>query len=190
MLILNLLLSSFAAFAVTFVTPDKNVATYSAATPHFVPVTAATDMCEIFGSASKIIEITSIQIASNQTSAGTNQFWFVKRSSANSGGAYKIVTPVPFDSGFGAATASVKYYTGATNPTVGSSAGTLFIQRVLSGISTSILNPMVEVLRPENTLQRPIVLRGAGQGVAVNFNGATIPSGLTVSCQFIWIERK
>lgn len=174
--------------AVQLVKPDPNIASYSASSPQFPPVATATDMCEIFGSATKTIKVTSIELASNQSTAGANQFYIIKRSTANSGGASTTLVGVPFDSGRAAATAVVKYYTGS-NPTTGSTVGNIFVKRVLSGVSTSILNPYIEMLVPVTNVFQPIVLRGTGEGVAINFQGVAIPSGLSIACTFRWIEE-
>ena len=35
----------------------------------------------------------------------------------------------------------------------------------------------------------PIVLRGASESLALNFNGVALPVGMSVQCSFEWVER-
>ena len=187
LLLVLLLLVPSVSQAVTFVEPNL-VPAYSATTPHFVPSATPIDMCLINGSATKTIKITSIEVSSNQSTAGTNGYYFYKRSTANTGGTSATMPAIAFDSGYPAATATAQYYT--ANPTVGSitSGGTLFVRRDVSPISTSLQMPHFDILTEATTRFQPIVLRGVAEGLAVSFNGAALPTGLTINCTFRWTE--
>lgn len=182
------LLFSLVSNAVVFTKPDPTINSFFASTPWFSVPANATDMCEIYGSATKVVRVTSLQISTNQTTGATNQIFYIKRSTANTGGGSASPTIVPLDSGKLATTvSSLKYYPGA-NPTTGTSAGALSITRIFTAPSSTAFNPVVELLMPFNQFQ-PVVLRGTGQGLVVNFGGTAVPTGFTITCTWRWVEE-
>lgn len=175
-------------------TPLQGLASYAATTTPFSPPSspAPTDMATITGSASKIVRVHAVYFSSTQTSYGTNNIYLVKRSTANSGGTSSSITAVPLDSTSAAATATVLSYT--VNPTTGSLVGNINMKRVASPvITTTGMSADIGVdLMPSHRgfeLTQPVVLRGTSEVLAVNFAGAALPAGLTVSVTFLFTEE-
>lgn len=170
----------------------QSKATYGVACPAFSPPATPTDMATLFGSASKTIFVYGVSISTVQTTAGINRIYLVKRSTANSGGTSAAPTIVPYDSGSAAATATVLSYT--VNPTTGNLVGNICIQNVNSPIlATGITYGQGSVdmyaRTTSFTLDTPIILRGTAQGIALNFNGAALPTGLSVVANWVWTEE-
>ena len=188
-----LLFSSLANGAATNsipVKPDNSIVSFSASIPNFSPPATPTDMCVITGSATRVIEVTSFEVSSNQGTAGVNQYFFVKRTTANTGGTFINSPAIPHDSGKAASTAAVFRY--VTNPSaLGTSAGNLWIKRHMSGISTSLIVPYFDLFGPNNTsvVFQPVVLRGVAESLALNFGGSPLPGTMTIGCNFKWLER-
>lgn len=172
------------------VTPQSK-ATYSVSTTPFSPPATPTDMATIFGSASKTIYIYGVSFSSTQTTAGVNRIYLIKRSAANSGGTSAAPTIVPYDSTSVAASATVLSYT--VNPAgLGASLGNIAVQNVYSPIlatGTSSLNQDMYPRTEAFELSTPIILRGVAQGLCLNFNGAALPTGLSVIANFLWTEE-
>src|SRR5207245_6086953 len=86
-----------------------------------VPAASATDLVTIICSATRKILIIKVYVACTQTTAGTIDVQFVKRSTADTGGTSTTPALVPFDSGDPTATAVANAYT--VNPTLGTITG-------------------------------------------------------------------
>jgi hypothetical protein len=167
------------------VSPVK--ATYSAASTAFTPGTAPTDIFTITGSATKTVRILRIEFSATQTTAGINNWFIAKRSTANSAGTSAAVTAVPHDSGSSAATATVLQYT--ANPTPGTLVGNIRSAKILAPAPSSLANPTFVWDFESGNTGVPPVLRGATQVLAVNFNGAALPAGLSVQVNVTWTEE-
>lgn len=163
---------------------------YSAGIPAFSSPATPTDMFTITGSASKTVRVLSIEVGTTQTTAGINRIYLVKRSTANTSGTSSSITATPHDSNNNAASATVLSYT--VNPSTGSLVGNLAVRNVNSPIlATGIGTPDQPM---QNTtaielLAQPVTLRGIAQVLAVNFNGAALPSGLSVVGTITWEEE-
>lgn len=162
--------------------------TYSAGSTAVVPPATPTDICTITGSANKTIKVTRVELSSTQTTVGINSWFLVKRSTADTGGTFAgTFTRVPHDSMQGAATATTLAYT--ANPTTGTLTGIIRVAHLLSpapGGSTAPDN--VWNFDGGDWFSKPIFLRGTGEVLAINFNGAALPTGLSVNCNFEWAE--
>ncbi len=159
--------------------------TYSASASAFVCAAAATDIFEIKGSATKIIQITKI-VFSGTTSAGSGisvSAVFAKRSTANTAGTFVTLTNVPHDSLNAAATAVCKSYT--ANPTLGTLVGNMFAKRITVN-TNGTLNQNNDLIFSDNNAQ-PITLRGVNESLSINLSGATI-TGSIISCYVEWEE--
>lgn len=157
-------------------------ATVNALTPPATP----TDMVTITGSATRTVRIISWEISTIQNTAGINTYFLVKRSSANTGGTSAAVTAIPLDANDAAATATVRSYT--ANPTLGGTVGSIRATRLLSpAAATAQFGAWVWSFDTLNS--KPVVLRGTAQVLALNFNGAALPAGLSVSCSINWTEE-
>lgn len=182
-----LVMASYAS-AQQFVAPSPNIKPYSATVASFVPAAAPTDICTIRGSSTKRIKITGVEVSTSQTTSGQVEIYLVKRVSPSSGGTSALMSTVGWNSGFSAPTAVVSSY--VVNPTtLGASAGPLYIKRVLSPVSTAVINPFFIFMDATATTWKPITLNGINETLAVNFNGATAPAGFTINCTFEFIEE-
>lgn len=161
--------------------------TYSAAINSLTPPATPTDMVTITGSATKTVKILRIELSTTQTTAGINTFFLVKRSTANSAGTSSAGTAVPHDSTNAAATATVLAYT--ANPTLGSAIGNVRATKVLTPAPASLATA-VQVWEFDGVSGgQPVVLNGTSQVLALNFNGAALPTGLNVNCTITWTEE-
>lgn len=160
--------------------------TYSAVVNNLTPPATPTDMVTITGSATRTIRILKVEISTLQTTAGINTFFLIKRSTADTSGTSASVTAIPHDSGDAAATATVLSYT--ANPTLGTTIGTVRASKLLTPASTTTQSG-VYVWDFDDLNGKPVILRGTSQVLAVNFNGAALPSGLNVNCSIEWTEE-
>lgn len=164
-------------------------ATYSAGSTAVVPPATPTDICTITGSATKTVKVTRVEVSSTQTTAGINSWFLVKRSAANTGGtASGTFTRVPHDSAQGAATATTLAYT--ANPAgLGALVGIVRVAHLLSPAPGGTTAPnQLWNFDGGDWFDKPIFLRGITEVLAINFNGAALPTGLSVNCNFQWVE--
>ena len=162
--------------------------TYSAASGPFTPASSPTDVFTITGSATKTIRVTRIAFTMNQTTSSARDVLVIKRSTANSGGTSTLLNNVPVDSQNAAATATVRSYT--TNPTLGTSVGTIRSRKVFVATLTGNNSNSDEVLLEfgsRNDTQN-LVLRGTNEVLSINLNGVT-STGNSASCSVEWIEE-
>lgn len=178
--------SNSGAARVTEYLPDGSLAdraaipTYSAAivvTPGATPQ----DVITIRGSDIRIVKITKMSISTNQTTTGINSWYLVRRSTSNTGGISAPVVPVSHDRNDTSCTATVLQYT--SNPTLGAPLGYVWVGH----ISSPAVSPYV--IDFTDLYGKPITLRGAGDILALNFNGATLPAGLAVRGVIVWTEE-
>jgi len=172
-----------------YVVPSQK-AIYSGS-PLATPPATPTDLCTIFGSGTKTVRVLRAEVWLSQTTAGQNTFYFIKRSTANSGGTSTSPAIVPHDSNFAAATATVVGY--SANPTtLGTSVGNVYraVFRTPAPADISPGNTSPLVFDFTNSGQDSgIVLRGVAQGLCLSLAGVALPAGLTVLCKFDWSEE-
>lgn len=175
-------------FITTAVVSDGVKATYSDALTFTVAATA-TDICTIYGSGTKTIKVRSITIGCTNT-LNTNVLVLVKkRSTANTGGTSTTGSPVSHDSNNAAATASVKFYTAnpsALGTQVGDNVAAIYVFSPLLGSTNPI--QMNSVTFGSGLLQ-PMTLRGTGEGLTVNLNGALVTGVTIFSVRVEWTEE-
>jgi hypothetical protein len=160
--------------------------TYSASIISLTPPATPTDMVVISGSATKTIRVTKLELSATQTTGGTNTFFIVLRSTADSGGTSSTATNIFHDSTNSASTAVVKSYT--ANPTLGTSVGTLRAIKMFTAAPGSLTTPYVFDFT-NGGIDQGIVLRGTAQQLALNFNGAALPTGLNITSNIDWSEE-
>lgn len=144
---------------------------------------STTDNSVLPGNASNTVLVTKVTVSCTQTTAGIVLMKVIKRSSADSGGTSASITAVPDDSNYTAAASAPLSYT-STGPTVGTAVGnvdTYYLGCLASGTATA---NDIYIL---NLRQKPIVLRGTAQQLAVNFNNAALTGG-NLNVTFEWIE--
>ena len=149
--------------------------TYGASIQGLVPVASATDIFTITGVAGRTVRITRIEVSGTQTTAGQVDIIILKRSTADTLGTSTAPTIVSHDRLNPPATTTVLAYT--ANPTTGNlvgnlRAGKLFVAAPATASPTTVL-AFDYGTRPSQAL----VLRGTGDVIAVNLNGATVTGG-------------
>ena len=151
-----------------------NKATYAIAS-EFTPAATPTDMVIIEGSATKTIRILSISIGTTNTAAGSQQFYLIKRSTADTTGTFVSAgTPVPLDSTNSASTVNRVGHFTANPGALGTSVGILNLCRASSPAAIPATwagireNANVELIPcyGESNLGQSITLRGVAQTLA------------------------
>jgi len=144
---------------------------------------STTDNAVMPGNATNTVLLTAIKITCTQTTAGVISVEILKRSTADTAGTSAAMTAVPDDSNYSAAVSAPLSYTG-TGPTVGTPVGDVDNGQVgCLAPGTAGANDIYIL----NRRQKPIVLRGTAQQVAVNVGNAALTGGnLTVT--FEWME--
>jgi hypothetical protein len=123
-----------------------------------------------------------VVISCTQTTAGTVHFSLIKRSAADTGGTSASMTAVPDDANYAAAVSAPLSYTG-TGPTAGAAVGDVDDAIIGCNATTTAGPNDIYILNRQN---KPIVLRGTAQQLAINSNGAITGGELTV--KFEWVE--
>lgn len=171
-------------------------ATYMASSAFVAPAASTTDLFELFGSSTKTLKVLRIELAYYGASDNTaiDECFVVKRSTANTSGTSANLTIVPLDSTNAASTAnSCKSYT--ANPTTGSLVGNIsasaFTGAKSAAVNTALASSVPRIVLFDASLTgQPIVLRGTGQGVAVNFAGVKPSMGTPkLAVTFVWTEE-
>lgn len=162
---------------------------YMAAAGPITPPATPTDMITITGSATKTIRVLTIEFSAQQTTQSTNTIFIAKRSTANSAGTSTSPTVVPVDSNDAAGTAVVRQYT--VNPTLGTLVGNVAIERVFTSVPGATATGAAGYTFDfwNSGASKGIVLRGTTQVLAINFNGAALPIGFSVSATITWVEE-
>ena len=168
---------------------SSNKPAYKTAITPVSPPATPSDIVILNGSATKTVRITRIYLSSTQTTQGVNNWYLVKRSSANSGGTSTTITPIPLDSSLSAGTATFTRYT-ANATSLGTSVGNMDVVKLLSP-ATAPGSSSATYYEPHlwDFTNNPVVLRGTAEGLAINFNGAALPAGLSVDATYTWTEE-
>ncbi len=155
--------------------------TYAATVAAAPAVASQTDMCSLYGSASKTIKVRRIWFSNVPTAAVTEPIAIVKRTTAATG-AGAAMTVGSYDSS-NPATSSAKAEVWTAAPTVGT------LGAVISDLPYAfpLLGVKDPVLLTYGELGQPIVLRGVAQSVNINLNAITLTG--TVGCTFEWTEQ-
>lgn len=161
--------------------PEPSIASYSASAV-VASAASATDIAVIPGNATNTVLLTEVRVSCTATTAGIIQLHLIKRSTADTAGTSVAMTEVPDDANYAAASSALLTYT--ANPTLGGTVGDLDIVK-LGCMATGTATP--NDLYIANFRQKPIVLRGTAQQVAINLNGATVAGG-SFAVTYKWIE--
>lgn len=156
-------------------------ATYAASILGLAVAASATDIFTILGSATKTVRITRLRISGTKTTAGAAiDVQLIIRSAADTAGTKTNPTLIPYDSASAPATAIVAAYT--TNPTLGTTVGTLVADSVFVALNTAASGLLDYTFG--NRPAQAIVLRGVAQQLAVNLNAVTVGGGTFD----LWVE--
>ena len=159
---------------------------FRAVSTAFTPGATPQDVFTITGSATTNVYVLKMGISTTQSTAGVNAFFLEKRSTANSGGTSASATVVPLNSNY-TATATVLQYT--ANPTAGSAVGDVWGGWVDSpAVATAGVGLVGVEVDFQTMFGQPLALLSASQVLAWNFNGAALPSGLSVIAYVHWVE--
>ena len=145
-------------------------------------VASATDIAVLSGNATNTVLVTEVRVSCTQTTAGVIELHIKKNSSADSGGTSAGMTEIEDDSS-GTDNVSVAL-TYTVNPTINGTFGDIDVVK-LGCMATGTATP--NDIYIGNFRQKPIVLRGTAQQLAVNLNGVTITGG-SFTITFKWIE--
>lgn len=156
--------------------------TYSASSSLFTVASAATDVCTLQGSATRVVKVRRVLVAGNATAQATEPVEAFKRSTAATTGTSVILASVPYDSINAASGAVAERY--SVNPTVGTVVGLLQTQSLTYAFQT-IGAPIIFTF---GALGQPVVLRGVAQNLAINLAGLTV-AGAQITCTFEWTEE-
>lgn len=164
----------------------------------FTPAATPTDLVIIEGSSTRTIRVTSFDITTTNTAAGSQQFFLVKRSAANTTGTFVAATKVPLDSGWAASTANRVGHFTANPGALGAVVGTIITKRVASpapvpasfaGVVQDAGFDILEDINKRNDYGQYVTLRGVAETLALNFNGAALVAGQTHAYTITWIEE-
>jgi hypothetical protein len=159
--------------------PSGN-ATYRMSVTNYGGYTTPTDMLTIRGSATKTVVVTSVTIQTQTTVAALQTYYFVKRSTANTGGTATQPTLFPLDSNSAAATAVVDLYSSA--PTTGTLAGNVTIALGVSAVPTAAPQTIsIGTASSMVDLRQGLTLRGTGESLSINNAGAALGGGYSAT---------
>lgn len=170
-------------FPSTQITDNKETA-YRASTPVFTTAASATDIFNFKGSGTKTIYIRKIVWKQANATGASHHVYLLKRSTANTGGTSSALTAVPLDSNFPSATASGVYYT-ANASSLGTSVGTIAHKFIRITYDLSLSLTLFDATKGGS----PIVLRGTGESISVNYNGVTDAIGTSAAVDIEWSEK-
>jgi len=163
-----------------------NTKTTYVASGTVVPVTGATDLVTIIGSATKLVKLLRVVFSGTIVTAAINgSVSIVKRSTADTAGTSTAPTIIPLDSNNAAATAVLAAYT--ANPTLGNTVGTVWQAKYLYPIAASG-SPAVLII-DFSQLGQSGTLRGVAQQLALNLNAVAFASAGSVDYSFVFSEE-
>jgi hypothetical protein len=144
-----------------------------------------TDWVTLNGSTTKEVTITAISLCGTATAPATLDILLIKRSALDTGGGSASRTAANLTGNNVAATSVFAVYT--ANPTaVGTAAGNVDVKKLNVGPpgTAGCLN-----LEYGTRGAAPVILRGPASNLAINFNGVTVPAGLSLNAMVEVIEQ-
>lgn len=163
-------------------------AAFSASSALFTPYATPTDVCMLGNpNGASTIRVSQIRVWGSQSTAGTNAWYIIKRSTLDGVGSNSsALTAVNHDALVVAPGADILKITAAP-AALGTSLGTLRGADVFAPQSSSAQNGIYTFDFAFDQGVNPIVLH-KNEMIALNFNGAAVPTGMVVSCEFTWAE--
>jgi hypothetical protein len=160
--------------------PDTTTASYRASKKF--AASSTTDNAVMPGNATNTVIVTKVLVTCNETTAGQINVELLKRSTADTSGTSAAMTAVPMDSNYSAAVSAPLSYTG-TGPTVGTAVGDLDNLQIGCMAPATATPNDIFIFDPD----KPIILRGTAQQIAVNVGNAALTGG-NVTVTFEWQE--
>lgn len=158
-------------------------ATYAYAATGVTPAATPTDVVTLTGSATKTIKVKRVTFHGIATTAGSMAVLLIKRTAANTAGTATAPTPGKFDSTDGTATAAIAQYSAnATGLGTGIAIDSKICNFGVAGAAGQVVFDFA------TNQDKPLFLRGATQILAVNLNGAAVPTGGTFGYSLEWEE--
>ena len=163
-------------------------ATFGAFLYNLAPASATlTDLFLMQGAAGKVIRVKSIILSGTASSATNVPVILYKRTTNQTGGTTTAVTRTAKDSADGAANMVLNHFGTGAAPTPGT--GTMVDGGRLNLAPAA--NGSIDRLLFQYSWQndKAVVLRGASEWLAVNFNGTTTPAGVGIDFSCTWTEE-
>lgn len=165
-----------------------NVNSYSASAAPFTPYATPTDVCTISALPSHAVKVLHVRVWGTQTTGGVNNWFLIKRSTLDTAGTSSAITSVQHEILSLAPFATVLKWTAA--PTPGTSEGTVRGSSIYASAPAGTSgNSYFDFDFGPASGMHPIILRN-NETLALNFNGAAVPAGMSISCEFQWNENK
>lgn len=157
------------------------------------PVATPTDVVVIQGSATAVVRIKRIKITGQATAQGSLPVQLIRRSAVYTTIGSAVLTAVTagkYDTNGSAATAVVSTVGTANFTTVGTAVATLEVGRLgMSALGTGTAGDGQRVFWDfDEDANEPLVLRGVADVLAINLNGAALPSGGVIDISVETVE--
>ncbi len=174
---------------VAAVSTESTKATYSSAVIDYAAYATPTDMFVLVGSATKLVRVLRVAVSGVATAGIIEDLQLIKRTAADTTGTASQPAIAQHDSNDAAASAVVNLYSvipGGLGAGVNVRAGKLNLGT--AGSSGAIAAPaLVWDFTTRNG--KGLVLRGIAQCLALNWNGAAVPAGLSLNIDVEWSEE-
>ena len=168
------------------ISPEGTKNTFSCAINSFTPAATATDFFTIFGSGTKTIRINRVIISGIATAGASPDILLILRSTANTGGASTTPTSIYHDSNNTSIVPTAALLQYSANPAVlGTGVGNVRARKLNLGAAGAA--GLIEFNFGDKNDQA-LVLRGATQGLCLNFNGQAVPAGTSMNIEVEWVE--
>lgn len=179
------------------VTTEGQKTTYSASVTGFTPVATPTDFFNIFGSGTKTVRITHLEISGTSDSAveTIHNVQVMKRSTAGTlaPGALTGLTVVPHDSSDAAGTAVPSTVGTGNYGALGTLTGMIASRKLALGLATETATdyPAGNTVSFDftNRNEKGIVLRGTAQQLALNLNTEALVGSVKLNINCTWTEE-
>lgn len=142
-------------------------------------------ICQVTGSATKIVKITLVRVTGKLTTGASGEIVLTGNSTAASGGTPIALTLVPLDRTNAAATAGLTAYTAV--PTAGTSIGNVAGKEVFWPASTASGTEAFFDFGNRNT--QALTLRGTSQFLTVRTLGFASYAGAVYTLEIEWTEE-
>jgi hypothetical protein len=166
---------------------EGNVATYRYEAVGITPAATPTDIFTLQGSASKVIKVKRVIVSGEATAAAQVVANLVRRSTANTAGTSTAPVIAQSDNADAAPFGAIKLY--SVNPTaLGTVVATIISRRVGLNPNSALPASAIELSFGVRN-DKPIILRGATDFLAINLAGAALPAGTKLDIAIEWTEE-